>query len=343
MGLNSNTLAQIIKDSGVKHTVNSVSYIFDCPRCSGKKKLYIRKTDGRFVCWKCRKVDGFEGRCEFALAALTNQSVNDFKARLYGFSGVQVKLYLDVHIKDFFDDGDDLDEDASESPVLDWPFDYYPISESEARRGAEYLAGRGVPLDVAAQYNLRYAPLKRRVVFPVESQGDLYGWQERSVLPAEALSYEDEEGNLQTISKIMGSKKLPRDRELMFADRLTGVDHAVLCEGPVDALKAHYCGGNVCTMGKAVTKAQMGRLLMSGVKKVYLALDPDAATEMQRLVRDHYHDVELYQMLATGKAGEKADLGAMTFDEVSQLYTGAKRLTFGHMFIFFNPTHRTRI
>ena len=338
MGLNSNTLAQIIKDSGVKHTVNSVSYIFDCPRCSGKKKLYIRRNDGRFVCWKCRKVDGFEGRCEFALAALTNQSIEDFRARLYGYSGVQVSLYLDVQIKDFFDDGDDIDEDADETPVLDWPFDYVPLDDPHAARGAAYLAGRGIPVDIALQYDLRYAPLKRRVAFPVASHGDLYGWQERTVLSD--LTYVDEAEEEQTIAKIMGSKKLPRDREIMFGDRLSGGDHAILCEGPVDAIKAHLCGGNVATMGKAVTKAQMGRLLTSGVKKVYLALDPDAATEMQRLVRDHYHDVELYKMIATGEA-EKPDLGAMTFEAVRDLYLGAKRISFGQLFVFFKPATRT--
>jgi hypothetical protein len=334
VGLNPNTLAQIVKDSGVKYKENSISYIFTCPRCSKKDKLYVRKNDGRFCCWVCRKVDGFEGRCEFALSALTNQSADDFRARLYGTTGIHVSLLLDVHIKDFFGDDDDLDVDAGETPVISWPFDYLTLDDPGAARGLAYLEGRGVPLDVALGYDIRYAPLRRRVAFPVASGGDLYGWQERTVLSD--LSYEDEAGEVQTISKVMSSKKLPRDRELMFADRLIGFEHAVLCEGPLDAIKGHLCGGNVATMGKAVARGQMRRLLTSGVKRVYLALDPDAATETQRLVRDHYHDVELYNMVATG-ASDKPDLGAMTFAEVHALFLGAKRIGFGEMFIFMKP------
>jgi hypothetical protein len=166
------------------------------------------------------------------------------------------------------------------------------------------------------------------VIFPVQAAGDLYGWQARIIV---ANKFVDEEGNAREIPKIVSSTGIPRDKTLMFADRLQGVDHAVLCEGPVDAIKAHLCRGNVAAMGKAVTKEQVRLLINAGVRKLYLALDPDAAAETQRLVRDNFDDFEIYNMIAQG--GDKPDLGAMEFSDVSDLFRAARRIEPGRIFI----------
>jgi hypothetical protein len=335
-GCDAAILRQFLAESGLQFKQNSRSYIFNCPRCKGKQKLFIRKNDGRFVCWKCKETEGYQGRPEVALADLLNQTIKQVGARLYKGANLQVSVFLDVRLSDFFGDGDDLDDDDIVTlPRVEYPFDYVPIDHEHAKRGAAYLAGRGVPLEIARQYRIHYWPEGRRVVFPVEAGGDLYGWQGRLVVPHQ---YIDEQGNEREALKIQSSKEIPRERVLMFADRLRGQQHAVLGEGPVDAIKAHQCGGNVSPMGKAVGHEQMGILLNHGVRKFYSGLDPDAADEFMRLVRNYYDDVELYQMVArVGGAKEKPDLGGMTFEDVYELFRGAERVRPGQVFVFLDP------
>lgn len=329
-------LRQLLVESGLSFKQNSKSYIFTCPRCKGKQKLVIRKVDGRFCCWKCKE-QGYQGRPEVALADLLNQTIKSVAARLYGGAHVPVSVLLDVRVSDFYGDDEEVeDEDEIVTlPTVEWPFDYYPIDHPWSGRGAAYLEGRGIPVDIAKQYNIHYWPEGRRVAFPVEAGGELYGWQGRLVIPHEWV---DEEGNEREALKIQSSREIPRERVLMFADRLRGVDHAVLGEGPVDALKAHLCKGNVCPMGKAVGPEQMALLLNHGVRRLYSGLDPDAADEFMRLVRTHFDDIELYQLVARVKGAKvKPDLGEMSFKDVYELFLGAERVSAGQVFIFLNP------
>jgi hypothetical protein len=330
-------LRQVLIEFGLQYSQNSKSYIFTCPRCKGRKKLFMRKADGRFVCWKCKEVDGYQGRPEFALADLVNQSVTQVAKRLYGGTYQPTSVYLDVRLTDFFDDDDDDDdiEEIISLPTVDWAHDHYALDHPHARRGVRYLAGRGIPVDIAMQYGIRYWPEGRRVMFPVQAGGDLYGYQGRLVVPHQ---YVDESGEEREALKIQSSRDIPRERVLMFADRLQGVQHAVLGEGPVDAIKAHLCGGNVSPMGKAVGPEQMGLLLNHGIKRFYSGLDPDAADEFMRLVRTYYDDVEIYRLVAMVKgAKEKPDLGAMDFKDVYELFLGAERVGPGRVFVFLDP------
>lgn len=332
-------LRQLLVESGLQFHQNSKSYIFTCPRCRGRKKLFMRKADGRFVCWKCKETEGYQGRPEFALADLLNQTLKQVSGRLYGSSFMPSGVFLDVRLTDFFGEDDEDDDDFGEAavslPTVLWPFDYYELDDPFAARGVKYLESRGIPVEIAQQYGVRYWPEGQRVVFPVADGGALYGWQGRLVVPHQ---YVDENGEDREALKIQSSKEIPRERVLMFADRLRGVDHAVLGEGPVDAIKAHLCKGNVSPMGKAVGRQQMELLLNHGIKRFYSGLDPDAADEFMRLVRTYYDDVEIYQLTArVGGAKEKPDLGAMTFADVYELFLGAERVRPGQVFIFLNP------
>jgi DNA primase len=175
---------------------------------------------------------------------------------------------------------------------------------------------RGIPVEVSAQYDLTYWASKQRVIFPIYLDGLVYGYQARTIVNAEP--------------KILGSKGLKRDRLVMFSQRLTG-DHAVVCEGPIDALKAHLCGGNVATMGKAVSSKQIELLRSKGVRKLYLALDPDAADETAKLVRDNWQDFEVYQMEVPHPY---KDFGEMSFGEVRDCFDAAKRANPAKLFLY---------
>lgn len=310
-------LRDFIEESGLKPYQNSVSWVFTCPRCSKPKKLYIRKSDGRFVCWYCRTIDGFEGRVEYALSEILGIPVGAIKAKLYSGQVDIGEVHLDYDLKEWCDDEEELEEPLR---TLQWPLDYYPIDHKNSVRGLKYLEEeRKIPLAIAKEYGIRYAPTKKRVVFPVMSGDKVYGWQERLVVPNRW--WNEEECVWKETLKAISSEKIPRDRMVMFADRLRGSDHAIVTEGPVDAIKAHLCGGNVCTMGKAISTQQMGLIRNSGVQKVYLALDPDAYAEFDRLCVE-FSDLEVYLM----DPAPYKDLGEMSMESVLELYKTAPRI-----------------
>lgn len=320
-------LKEMVEDSGLSFSQNNVSWIFTCPRCDKAKKLYIRKKDGRFICWKCAETDNFKGRPEFALAELLGVSIREISEQLYGQVPLHTDMFLDEDVLGLDDFGIEEEDDF----ITQWPLDYYPIDSREAKKGRDYLIGRGIPPDMARFYDIRYNPESRRVYFPVSSHGKLFGWQGRIIIP----NRYEVDGVMKEIPKILSSKEIQRDRRLMFLDRIQGVEHAVLCEGPVDALKAHYCKGNVATMGKAISPGQIRLLRSTGVKRIYLALDPDAADETQRLVDELGSEIELYEMTPKD---DKMDLGAMSFEDVYDQFLRASPIITGKVFVFIDGT-----
>lgn len=336
-GFDPKKLAEFIQSGTVPYKSGGRSYVFACPRCNKSEKLWMRKTDGRFICWYCAEIDGYQGKPEFALRDLYGTTLEEIRTFLYGYSGQGGAEPSVIFGFDDFYSPEDADEDLIIEQVdplkeTDWPFDSYPIDHEHAWRGREYLLRRGISLEIAMLYGLRYWPVKRRVLFPVTVGGKLYGYQARTIGETE---FENEDGTITSIPKILTSDDLKRERLLMFMDRLQGVEHAVVCEGPVDAIKAHLCGGNVATMGKAVAQQQLGVLRGAGVKRVFLALDPDAAAETARLAVE-LGDLEVYHMQPP--PGRK-DLGECTFEEVRQAQENAQRITPGSLICYFKDPY----
>lgn len=339
-GVDPTILKNFIDESGLAPSASATAYVFTCPRCNGAKKLYVRKRDGRFICWKCAETDRYQGRAEFALADLTGLPLGHVRNYLYGIGPVQAQEYIKIELLDPFRYGEDLYEEdevdiSAKLPDLIWPPDYFPIDDPRAYKGLEYVVGRGVPLSIAKQYHLYYSPAEKRVCIPVEVGEKLVGWQARLIIPNKEEN--PRTGRVYEIPKILSSDGLRNNRSnlLMFSNNLIGSEHAVLCEGPFDGIKAHFCGGAVVTMGKSVSAGQVKILRESGIKKLYLALDPDAAEETARLVADLRGEMELYQMEASG--GGKADLGGMTFEEVYEAFLDAKRIVGHELFVYLRP------
>lgn len=285
-------LHTVVKGSGISFKENSASWIFDCPRCSKKAKLYIRKRDGRFVCWYCATVSGFKGKPEYALAELLGVRVGEMQEKLYGgLYDESAAPTLGLEWVDFFGERDEVPFDLI--PLTEMPFslDFVPIDHRHAARGLAYLEKRGISLEVAMAHNLHYHPQVRRVIFPIIVDQTVVGWQARTIEASEW--YDEETQTTKRIPKILTPKGVDRERCLMFQDHLVGSEHAVLCEGPVDAIKFHMVGGAVAAMGKSVSRGQIEVIRNSGVKKLYLALDPDAAAEITRLCRE-LADLQVY-------------------------------------------------
>jgi len=321
----------LLQEYGVSFKPNSKSFIMSCPRCRKSQKLYIRKTDGRFVCWHCKEVDNFHGRPEYALAELCGLPVAEIQKILYGeATGKPTAIYLSIDVADFEDEdsADFVDVKPEMKPVA-WPLDFYPLDHELGGKGARYLEARGVPLSVAMEYGIRYCPAKTSVVFPVQSQGHLYGWQTRLV-ENDKPYWDERRRRIVTPLKAITSTDLKRDQVLMFSDRLNGSRHCVLGEGPIDALKAHLCGGNVASLGKAVSDTQLELIRNSGVDKLYLGLDPDAYLELDR-IRKKMRDLVLYDFRPPAPF---KDLGEMQMEAVKYHFDNAPILNPGHVIIY---------
>lgn len=310
----------ILQEHGVSFKANSKSYIMSCPRCNKSQKLYIRKADGRFVCWYCKEIDGFQGKAEFALAELCSIPVVQAQKMLYGEGhGQPTAIHLTINVADFEDEDSDDYVDVKEGlkPVA-WPLDFYPLNTEIGAKGGRYLESRGIPLALAMEYGIRYYPAKTSVIFPVMSQGQLYGWQQRLVENDQPY-WDERRKRVINPLKAITSTDLKKDRILMFSDRLNGSKHAILCEGPVDALKAHLCGGNVASLGKAVSDTQLELIRNSGIERLYLGLDPDAYLELDR-IRKKMRDLVLYDFRPPAPY---KDLGEMSLEAVKHHFDNA--------------------
>lgn len=319
--INIEIVETLLRDHAKGLTENSRSWIFNCPLCDKSEKLFMLKTTGRFVCWRCKETDGYEGNPEFVLKDVTGFPLAEIKRRIYGVESYQ-SGFLSSSLKDFWGD-DEMPVDNSYVPVpVFYKSEFYDLDHKWSKRGLEYLAGRGVDLDLARRYDLKYSPPDRRIIIPIKRNGELYGWQARAVFDTEGITTP----KILTLNGLTGKdENIRKDKFLMFEDRLIGSRHAVVCEGPFDGIKADKCGGNVVTMGKAISRVQLGILQNSGIEKLYIALDPDASLEVRNLAHKFSH-IKVYFM---DPLDGKADLGEMTTDETYEAFLRAVRYRAG--------------
>lgn len=325
-------LRSVLERSGLHFKVNSQSYILGCPRCGKAAKLYVRKHDGRSRCMKCGP--DFSGWADFILSETLDVPRQELRQTLYGDStpagtDIVIESVFADHWSEFgYEDDETSPSDTDELPTLVWSPDIVDIDHPHAIRGAGYLAGRGINLDLARRYGLRYNPIQRRVVFPIVVDGELKGWQARAIGPTEWL---DEDGNRISIPKMLTVGKLG-GKALMFQDHIVG-DYAVMVEGPIDAIHSHLCGNVVATMGKGVTSMQLEILVSKGVNKLWVGLDPDAAEDISRITREMVDKGVKCYRLDPPQGFE--DLGAAPPESILEQFRERKPLHSGMILHYF--------
>jgi hypothetical protein len=325
----SNKLASFIKDSGLSYKQNNKSFIFTCPLCHTKEKLYIRKEDGKFACWKCRETQGFQGAPEYALHELTGQPLKAIKKALYGLTDSS-GAYINIKYNDFIDENDKIIEEIeNDIPNLTIPYHCLDITHPGAVNGANYLLKRGIHLEIASKYHIKYSPIKQAIMFPAYVDKNLVGWQYRTT---ENLKIVLDDDSIITRLKSLNSKDYPKDRIFLFQDNLINSDYAVLCEGPIDAIKAGSRG--ICALGKSISQKQVNILLRSGLKKLYIALDPDAFMELEPLIDKFDNTVELLKVNIPNK-GKKPDIGELTFEEAQECIKNAEPIRKNKIYLWF--------
>ncbi len=241
------------------------------------------------------------------------------KEKLYG-SGFKFQDSLKLNLKDLWgyeeeEFGFELEEELPEVP---WDPNIVDYKDPKFEPGFKYLRSRGLDDRHVMEYDIRYNPVSKRVIFPVKVNNRLLGWQGRYIENTTFVR----DGREIHLPKVVTSTGLKKDLVLMFQDRLKGRDHCILTEGPVSALKANLCGGNVASMGKNVSDKQLD-IIVKSVPKLYLGLDPDAAKEIDTICRKLYGKIKLYHL---PPPPGREDLGDATEEEVLCAYRSAEEL-----------------
>jgi len=307
-------LENLFEIKGIGFRPNRKSFILNhCPRCSGQK-CYVRRKDGRSICFsgKC----GAKWSCYSLIAELLNVDTSEAPKLLFGVDSSldykDIKLDFDdlvVDFKDEFDFENDADGEELQKPIILGP-DFLPVEKSDV--GVNYLIERKIidPLLIAA-YDIKYHALMNAIVFPVIYNGEIYGWQARSIPPLK-------EGQLRLIT----SPGLNKSKFLLNYDRAKIEKNIIVTEGPVDCIHADIDGyGAVCTFGKSVSPNQIKLIIETKAEAVYLGLDRDAAKEVEYLCKKICPHKKVYRIHAPD---HRKDLGECTFEEMLQAIENAQ-------------------
>lgn len=332
--VNGAAVVELLKTEGLDYRDSAHSWTLFCPEC-GKQKWAIRKTDGYSKCYKCDH--DFKGFCDYTLSKALGKSKAELTKLLYGvIVTMEVTQREESRFVDHWEETDRSDVEVVE--LRTWPEEVLPSPDHReldtplGAPGLDYLESRGISLELAKEYGLKYNPAESRVVFPIVVEGVLRGWQARYIKPTE---FTTKEGKTVKIPKIV-SEGAVGGKVLMFQDRLRGADHVVLVEGPVDAMKCHLIGGNVACMGKDnVTPAVLDIIVQHyGIKKVYLGLDRDADKATMKAIEDltWYDGVEVYRL---EPAPGRGDLGDGSLEENLEQFRIARRLRSGQLVTSF--------
>lgn len=315
----SNKIKEFLSQYGFDYTEKRRTILSVCPSCGRADKFSFLKRGGSSICYR--------GKCDYGkkklwqwLMKVASIDEDTAKAKI---NGADAAGHADL-IK--FNPWDEEKEDIDSLEPIQYPEDHMvEFFDGITVEGINYLEGRGIPLSLVREYNLKFSPRKRRVYFPVFIDGVCYGYQGRAI------------DKVPDDWKILGNDGIRREYLVMFYDRINEGGHAILSEGPVDAMKFHECGGNIATMGKVVTDHQIELILEKKIKKLYLALDEDAEVEMNELANKIY-GVDIYRIRVPetvkrrcSALGKKADFGECSFDECRQAFMSATKINRGEL------------
>lgn len=320
----SDRIKELIAEQGVSFHEKAKTIYTTCPKCDRSDKFSILKANGSCIC--------YHGSCDFGqrwfhdwLSMIAKIPVKEAKDKMYGMDSVKVNPDAEVKI--------DLDESYNKRDPwqglvpIKFPEDHMIRIESPyADEAQEYLRGRGIPIGMAAKYGIKYTPMFRRIIFPVTMNGLVYGYQGRAI------------DKVSDAEKMRNNDGFNRAKMVMFVDGLKTSEHVIFCEGPVDAIKFDKVGGAIATMGKVISDQQKQLIFKNPLKKIYIALDDDAAEEMNQLAAAQ--GLPMFKIEVPNSCRErcelnnkKADFGECTFDECVEAFREAKPIDAIHTFV----------
>ncbi len=251
----------------VKHDERSLG----CPSC-GKALLIVNLNKKAWHCWYCEGKDTDQGKGGLLdLIQLLDQVTRD-QARsrvLHGFHGA---VGLET-VEDLKHDYQEMVEHAMEiKPPALWRL-------VDSNGIMPYCEKRGISSWESQQFRLMWCPGGQyggRLIFPVWERDKLVYWQARAMWE----KHEHPVG----LGKYIKSLNPPKLRgacgsgDVLFnLDRARLYPSVMITEGPIDAI--HAGPDAVCTFGKRLMPAQVGKLLRAGVRRIELMWDGPGPTE----------------------------------------------------------------
>lgn len=249
-------------------------YYTNCWHC-GKEKLFIHASPddnykGYWRCWVCgHKGDIFDLISHFERVS-RREAINNFK------SGPE-EDYTDLGpILQLERNSWDKAQKVKINPPIELPSNFRPLKLfDESSAGYRYALSRGITPDLMDKFDVRYAALMQRIIFPITHNKVIVGWQAR------AISNEIE-------PKLLSSQGFKKSQCLYNFDNVRDAKSVMIVEGPIDAIKGNRHNA-VALLGKVMSEDQYRLLLrLKYLREVYIALDPDAEKEAYALGRKLY-------------------------------------------------------
>ncbi len=264
----------------------------DKPRDAAHRSLIYRTDSGAWNCKRCGasgKLRDFWEKRDGATTGATGANWRRSRAQNERAQLSQLRASAERDDEPAPKSAPQATEQATPAPdattgksCTDWRRGLKPLAGTP---GADYLSGRGIPLDVARLAGVRFCPTWLRsekwrgcaaVVFPIRDRaGEVIAAQGRR------------------IEKTSGPNALtsgPKSRGLFVAPAQAGArvwrpfdadgPGVFLCEAPIDALSLAACGFPalaLCGINGGATTGPTWLRLACGLKSVYLAFDADGA------------------------------------------------------------------
>lgn len=271
MSITEEQLEQALAGADIEFRRAARSFVVrTCPKCNGHDKVMAFRDGGNGRCLKC----GWSFNAIQLLMEAGGCSTEQAR-KLLGLVQRQViqqgrldapALQLDTQLI--------IEAKRREPPRMTLPDDCIGIEhEYITGPGIRYLGRRGVSVEMAKRHDLHWWPSESRVVIPVYDGGRVCrGWQARDTTGKARLKITSPAGFTKALT-LMGYECLDRSR-----------DWIILSEGPFDFLRLDLIGNSVCSMGAEVSADQINMIReLDWVRRVYLALDPDAFLKIDRI------------------------------------------------------------
>jgi len=273
-------LANYVTDQGGSK-IQTGEWLLDCPEC-GKDKLTVNVLKRVWHCWVCEEyettpegkrkpVRGAGGVIRFVMW----MEQCDYAGALKKITESTVWKPPDKDQVAAFDLICDARELANSTQPLPIPEGWSPVDGT-----LPYMIKRGILPDDAQLFHLgwcKYGRYAGRLVFPVYEEGQLVYYQAR------AMWEESEEPEGRRYIKSLNPPKQEgcavSSEVLMNLDNARHYDRVAITEGPIDCV--HVGADAVCTFGKKMSAAQIGKLLRSGVRAVDMMWDGPSEREPQ--------------------------------------------------------------
>jgi len=301
-------LEKFLEENNIYFKVENNSIVINCPNCD-KEKLYIHTNELNFICFYCSGIsEPIKGpNATKLLSEITGLDYGLVKRKLSGFVSL-----ADFANQSLFEEIKKNIIEKKEEKTIVFPEYSYRLNTAVAIPAVEYLNKRGIPLDIATKYDLRYDYKNQNLIFPVYDKDKLVGYQTRSIDPDCPKHFQK-----RTL------KSFEKSDYLMFENSIND-DRVILAEGPISALKfAKSDIGFVASMGKYVSDSQINRLKDRGIKTIYLALDEDALEETIHLMNRYDNVFDFYLLQLNDeirnelKNIKEPDFGDCTFEQIS--------------------------